>query len=297
MGRETNKQRREKQASTAREKAAAARAAQARVDQRRRAKTILSSVVAIAVVIAVIAVIAITRPGKQTPEGDRQPAAASLVEGGTGVAPATYNQVGQGSASLDAAKAINDAPLTKDGKPELLFIGGEFCPYCAAERWSMVQALSRFGTFDGLNRIRSSSTDTFPNTATFSFYKTSYTSKYLSFVGVENRDRANDQTDLEPVTDAQKKIWSKYTQLSFPFLYLDGKYVLTNTGFSPGDLAGLTWDQIIADLKDPTSSVAKDILGEANVLTAMIGKTTNGQPGDVCSAEGVTKIKLPTASA
>ena len=32
------------------------------------------------------------------------------------------------------------------GSPELFYYGAEYCPYCAAERWSVVIALSRFGT-------------------------------------------------------------------------------------------------------------------------------------------------------
>lgn len=295
MGRETNKQRREKQATSAREKAAVARAEQARLDQRRRARTILSSVVAVVVVVAVIAVIAITRPSHQSATGNRTSADPPVVNAVTGVSPASLDTVGQGTADLSAVKAINDTPLTDNGKPELLFVGAEFCPYCAAERWSMIQALSRFGTFKDLNTIRSSSTDTFPNTATFSFYKSSYTSQYLSFVPVEDEDRSN--APLEKPTSAENTIWMKYTQGSFPFMDVGGQYVVTNAGFSPGDLSGLTWSQITADLKDPTNPIAKDILGESNVITAMICKMTNNQPSSVCSSSGVAAVTLPTASA
>jgi hypothetical protein len=295
VGRETNKQRREKQASSAREKAASARAAQARVDQRRRAKTILSSVVAVVVVVAVIAVIAITRPGHQSATGARTSADPSIVKAVTGVDAASLDTVGQGTADLSAVKAISDTPLMDNGKPELLFVGAEFCPYCAAERWSMIQALSRFGTFKNLNTIESSSTDTYPNTATFSFYKSSYTSQYLSFVPVEDEDRSNQP--LEKPTSAENTIWMKYTQGSFPFMDVGGNYIVTNAGFSPGDLSGLTWNQITDDLKDPSNAIAKDILGESNVITAMICKMTGDQPSDVCSASGVTAVTLPTASA
>ncbi|HVX71051.1 MAG TPA: DUF929 family protein [Mycobacteriales bacterium] len=294
MGRETNKQRRERQAGTAREKAAAARAVQARVDQRRRAKTILSSVIGAAVVIALIAVFAITSGGgKQSAGGNRTDAAASVVSAVTSVEQASLDQVGEGAAQM-TAKAINDAPLTKDGKPELFGVLAEFCPYCAAERWPLIVALSKFGTFNDLKTVRSSSTDVDPNTATFSFYKSSYTSKYLAFTPIENEDRTGQP--LEDVTDAQKAIWFKYSQ-GFPFLDFGGKYVVTGPSFSPGDLKDLNWAQISDQLKDPTSKVAQDILGEANVFTAMICKMTNGQPSSVCSASGVTKINLPTQSA
>src|SRR5205823_15010475 len=43
------------------------------------------------------------------------------------------------------------------GKPEVLYIGAEYCPFCAAERWSLVYALARFGTFKGLLLSTSSS--------------------------------------------------------------------------------------------------------------------------------------------
>ena len=70
-------------------------------------------------------------------------------------------------------------PVHKDasGKPIVLYVGGEFCPYCAAERWSPVVALSRFGTFSNLTLLRSSSTDMFPDTRTFSFAGSHYSSK------------------------------------------------------------------------------------------------------------------------
>ncbi|HWA66880.1 MAG TPA: DUF929 family protein, partial [Mycobacteriales bacterium] len=295
VGRETNKQRREKQAVSAREKAASARAAQARLDQRRRARTILSSVLALGVVIAVIAVIAITQSGKSNnnPAGDPVAATDTVVNGVTGIAPASYDTVGQGSANLDAVKAINDPALTKDGKPELLFIGAEFCPYCAAERWSLINALSRFGTFTDLDQVRSANDD--GNLATFSFRKSSYTSKYLAFVPVEDEDR--DSQQLMKPTSAENTIWMKYTQGSFPFLYYGGKYVQTQVGFSIDDLSGLNWTQIIADLKNPGSTVAKDIIGEANVDTKLICQMIDNADSSVCSASALNAINLPSASA
>lgn len=294
MGRETNKQRRERQATSAREKAAAARAVQARVDQRRRAKAILSSVLALGIVIAVIAVVAITQSGKtkNNPAGDPVSASSTVVDGVTGVSPDVYNQVGQGTANLDAVKAISDPALTDNGKPELLFIGAEFCPFCAAERWSMINALSRFGTFSNLYQVRSANDD--GNLATFSFRKASYTSKYLSFVPVEDEDR-NSAPLMKP-TDAETAIWKKYTQQSFPFLYYGGQYVQTQVGFADTDLSGLNWTDITADLKNPDSKIAKDILGEANIDTALICKMTGGQPSSVCTASGLSSINVPTAS-
>jgi hypothetical protein len=287
VGRETNRQRRERQAASAREKAAAARAAARRQEQRRRAVAILSSVGVIALVGVVVAIIAINASGKNNVAGNRKPAAASVVRGITSVPAATFSQVGQGNAQL-IQKAVNDPPLTSNGKPEFLFVGGEFCPYCAAERWSMVAALSRFGKFSNLSEVSSSSTDVYKNTPTLSFYKSTYTSKYVSLVALENEDR--DRKQLEPLTQQQAALFTKYTR-GFPFLYLGGKYVQLNAGFSPGDLAGMTQQQVVNQLSDPTSKVAKDILGEANVLTAMICKLTNNKPASVCQASDITSLQ------
>ena len=285
MGRETNKRRRQRQAATAREKAAAARALQHRAEQRRRAWTIISGIVALAVVGVLIAVVAINSGGSQ--KNDRVAAQPAIVNGVTSVTPASLQTIGPGTASQSAKPIHGDPPLTSNGKPELLYIGGEFCPFCAAERWPMVQALSRFGKFSNLSQIRSASTDL--NIATFSFYKSSYTSKYLSFVPVENEDR--NRKPLVNMTSAQAALFSKYTGGAYPFLDFGGKYVQTNDGYDYSLLQGKNWQQIATALKDPASPIAKGILGEANNLTATICKMTNNQPSSVCGAPDITNLQ------
>jgi hypothetical protein len=289
VGRETNKQRRQKNAVTAREKASLARAEQQRADQRRRALTILSSVVAVALVLGVIGFFALNSHShkKQTASGNRVAATPSVVKEVTAVTPATLQTVGAGTATV-LPKKISDPALTSGGKPELLFVGAEFCPFCAAERWPMIQAMSRFGTFSNLNEISSSSTDTDPNTPTFSFYKSHYTSKYFTFVPVENEDR--NHNTLVNMTAAQNKIFSKYTD-GYPFLYFGGKYVETSESYDPALLAGLTQAQVASQLNDPTSKVAKAIDGSANAITAAICSMTNNQPASACLVPEVTNLQ------
>ena len=48
-------------------------------------------------------------------------------------------------------------------------------------------------------------------------------------------------------------------------------------------LKGLTWAQIAADLHDPSSPVAKAVLGTANYMTAAICELTGDQPASACT--------------
>ena len=75
----------------------------------------------------------------------------------------------------------------------MLFIGSEYCPFCAAQRWAMVNAFSRFGTFTGLTTTHSSSTDADPNTPTLTFYGSKYTSNYISLTTVETAAQLPDR--------------------------------------------------------------------------------------------------------
>ena len=85
------------------------------------------------------------------------------------------------------ATEISGTALTANGKPEVLYIGAEYCPYCAAERWAMIVALSRFGTFSGLATVHSAAAngageaEPYPNTPTWTFVNAKYTSQYLTF--------------------------------------------------------------------------------------------------------------------
>jgi hypothetical protein len=200
------------------------------------------------------------------------------------------------------------------GKPQFLYIGAEYCPYCAAERWSTVVALSHFGTFDKLYQTTSSSSDIYPSTPTFTFYTghyggSFYTSKYVDFVPVETQgnvaDSSGNYATLQTPTTEQENILNTYdvppytTQSgSIPFISIANQFIMTGASYSPQDLQNLQWQDIANSLSDPTSQVAKDILGTANYMTAAICMTTHQQPGNVCNSEVIQKIEqsLPKAS-
>jgi Domain of unknown function (DUF929) len=190
-------------------------------------------------------------------------------------------------------KGITDKPLTSNGKPEMLYIGATYCPYCGATRWGMAVALSRFGKFGPLKGIHSSSSDIYPNTPTLSFLHQQYTSKYLTFTPVENEGEQHQQ--LQALTKSQQALWVKYDTTNgsqgYPFIDFGNKTVLTGPMFSPQVLHGLTWAQVASRLKNPTDPVTSNITASANYFTAAICRMTNNQPGSVCKAGGIPSIE------
>jgi thiol-disulfide isomerase/thioredoxin len=293
---------RTKQDGTRRQKIAAQRAAARRAQVRKRIILAAASIVAVAAVVIALAVVKTSSvPGTAAAasEGPTGAALHSLVADVTSVPASVLDTVGGGDLAADGMTRVSATPLTADGKPELLYIGADFCPYCAAERWAMIVALSRFGTFSGLSTIHSSATDAYPDTPTFTFYGSSYTSKYLSFVPVEettNYRQGNSASTsvpyvtLQTPTAAEQALLNTYDPGSdgspIPFIDIGNKYVeISNLApYGPQDLAGLTWSQIAAALRDPSSAIAQGIDASANYLTAGICEMTGNQPATACTS-------------
>ncbi len=184
--------------------------------------------------------------------------------------------------------------LGAGGKPLITYVGAEYCPYCAAERWAVAVALSRFGTFSNLSGTHSSSSDVYPDTQTLSFYGSSYASPYLDFEPVEeatNQEVDGSYATLQTPTAAQSALLDSYDpQGSIPFIDIANKYVVTGASYSPQVLQGLSRAQIAAELADPSSAVAQAIDGTANDLTAAISAVTGDQPSSVCDSPAIEAI-------
>ena len=288
--------------STRREKIAAQRAAERRAEKRRRILLASGSVV---VVLAIVLVFVIVKLNSKSPSGSSSAsngptgaALAAVVDKTTSVPASTLDAVGSGGFT-SKIQTITGSPaaLTANGKPEMLYVGAEYCPYCGAMRWGMIVALSRFGTFSGLSTIHSSSIDVDPNTPTWSFYKSSYTSKYLTFSSVElttnvpDSSSASGYVNLQKPTAAQQALMNKYDAAPYstetgaiPFIDFGNKYLTLGTPYDPGVLAGLSWSQIATDLSNPQSTVAQAIDGTANNITAAICKMTGNQPASACTS-------------
>jgi uncharacterized protein DUF929 len=298
---------RTKQGASRRERIAAQRAIERRRQVRNR---IFIAIGAVAVVVVVVVVFVVFAANKKSPaakpsaNGPTGSALANVVKDTTTVPASTLATIGAGSVTSPPSSLANGTPLTSGGKPEMLYVGAEYCPYCAFERWGMVVALSRFGTFKNLSTTHSSSSDQFPNTPTWTFYKSSYTSKYLAFSSVEettNQLASNGQgyEPLQTPTAAQQALLAKYdappyvpaaSKGAIPFVYIGGKYLISGASASPSVLQGKTWASIASSLKDPNTDVAKAVGGTANFITAAICKTTGNQPSNVCTP-GITALQ------
>jgi hypothetical protein len=281
-----SKAQRSKQQS-ARARIAAQQAEQRAAERRRRMLAFGGIAVALVVVLVIIIVAVINNGSKSKQAGASNGTLPASVQSKLTVPASVLAQVGIGSSATSALKPATGPALTSGGKPEMLYIGAEWCPYCAAERWAMAVALDRFGSFSPLRGIHSSSSDIYPNTATLTFYRSTYTSKYLVFTPVENQDVNHNL--LQNLTPAQQAIWSKYGT-SYPFIDFDSKFTAATT-YLPAVLQGLTWSQIASDLQNPSSPVAQGADGSANLFTAAICRITGNQPGSVCNAAPVAALK------
>ena len=255
----------------------------------------------LAVIVVVVAFVLI-KPA-QNPGGSAKPGSASAASS-TGTAlpasvltdiatvpQATLNAVGAGTTYSGSVISVPGPPAATGGKPEVLYVGAEYCPYCATERWAMAVALSRFGTFSGLRGIYSSSTDVDPSTPTLTFYKSTYTSKYLTFTPVETTTEDRN-TALQNPTAQQAKTWQKYDSAgNIPFIDFGNKYLINQVTYDPSVLKGKTWAQIAAALNDKSSAIAKGADGSANMMTATICKLTHNKPANVCTSPTITSLE------
>ncbi len=258
---------------------------QAAARRKAQLKTVGGVALVVVVIAAIIVAVVLNTRGNDTkaPSG---PVASDVVAAVTGVPSSTIDAVGAGTSNNPPVAVKSPTPLTADGKPRVLYVGGEFCPYCAAERWSVVNALSRFGTFSNLGQTSSSSADVYPDTATLSFHGASYTSDYLSFTGAELTDRDHNPLDTLSAED-ESTVGTLNPKGSIPFIVYGGKFTTSGAGYDPQVLQGKSHQQIADALKDPSSDITKAIVGQANQITAALCQLTDQKPADVCGAAGV----------
>ena len=274
----------------------------------------------VAILLGVVGLVTYALTHVSSPTAPATPAVTSpavLVKLST-VPPATFDSVGVSvpGTSLTAPTVLaGQAPLTAQGKPEVLFVGAVFCPFCAAERWPLVVALARFGRFTELHDGVSAALTIFPNTPTFTFDGVGYVSRYLTLTGVELYSDTigpdGTYTRLARLTPAQATLVARYapqaggtTAGTAPFVDVAGRLVAVTSGFSPALLAGQSQAQIANEVATPATGsgtpgsgttappTGQAVIAVANQLSAGICAATGQQPSSVCRSKGVRSADL-----
>jgi hypothetical protein len=179
-------------------------------------------------------------------------------------------------------------PLTENGKPELLFIGAEYCPYCAAERWALYVALSKFGTFSpSPGRIHSATQD--GNVPTLTFYGTTYSSPYFEFTPVEATTNkpspSGGYTALQTPTAAQNALWQSVAGGSIPFLDFGGQEALVGAQYSYAPMSNLSFDDVAAQVGNNSTTIGANInAGAHRLIQTICSSLSSHQPASVCSS-------------
>jgi hypothetical protein len=308
---------------------AAQRNGQRRQQRRKTPRSGLVGWISVAVVLVVVAVFVIVKvtgssspPAASTDSAGRNPPLAPTDVTGpiTSVPSSVFDTVGVASLAPTFTVTAKQPFLKSNGLAQVVYEGGEFCPYCAMERWALVAGLARFGTFTGLKQIVSSSTDSaYQSIPTVSFLGSHYTSKYVAFTPYEEADIADKPLESPPAyiqtlystyDDTGSGSGTKFNggQGGIPFIDVANQYVSSGApaAFAPVATAlqhnGLTHAQIADSIKNPASPVgtamsANLLDGEANYLAAAICAVDGKKPASVCSSKGVAAAAAVLKSA
>jgi hypothetical protein len=268
----------------------------------RTARFAWGAVVVILVAVIALVTYALTDPTPQQQAAQRTTTAPEVVGQLAKVPPSVFDTVGitTPGTTLTAPVVLSGQPsLRYTGKPEVLYVGAEYCPFCAAERWPLIVALSRFGRFTGLKNMQSASLSVFSDIQTFSFVGSTYSSRYLTFTGVElysdEVDAQGTFTRIATLTPAQAAVVTHYDERpgtsassgTFPFVDIDNRMVTSTSGFSPALLVKQSQEAVAGGLTQAANPVTQAVVAAANQLTAGVCAATGQQPEPVCSSKGV----------
>lgn len=246
--------------------------------------------------------------GSSNPSATGTPTDAATFQEVTNVNLQLLDQIGTGgiASPFKLTQGSPSALTGPTGKPEVFYYGAEWCPFCAAERWSIIVALSHFGTFHTLTQVASASNDSYPSTATFTFYQSGYTSQYIDFVSIEIQDQQ--RATLQTPTASEQQLVNTYdgppyvaaqSAGGFPFVDIGNRYLISGPSYDAGVLRTNSQDpssaplsqQAIASQLATNNTLSQNVLGVANYLTASFCAITQNQPGSVCGDTTIQHIE------
>ena len=258
--------------------------------------TIIMTIVVIAVSLAVgVYLVSLANAPSRIDKLIGEPVSATDLSGLYRVSLQPYGPSATGTSMMGTVKNYGGTPLTSDGKPVVVYIGADYCEFCAVQRWSLVMALMRFGNISGLEYMASASGSE-GDYPTFTFTHVSYTSPYIVLQSYEVSDRSGNTLTTVPST--YSSTWQHYGSY-FPFMNFGNTYVVSTSMLLPAELSGKNWSQVITGIKagDP---IGLQIKQSANLITALICKVTGEVPAKICNASPIPDTSFgiagPTAA-
>jgi len=266
-----------------------------------RWRTLLVLIVAALVVIGVLAGL---RRGPAAPPATQQHSTTAAQDNRTllgvleHVDPQVVAAVGAGGLENTLVQ-VKDAPalLGASHHPQVVFLATEGCGLCAAQRWSMVIALSRFGTIKDVLLAISSVKEATGPLATFSFRHLQYTSRYVDLIAVETTD-PNGHT-LATLSPGDQRVVDRYdappyvaesSRGAVPWLDVANRYVMSGSGYAAQVLQNLNWTQIAGRLGNAQDPVTRAVVGNANWITAAICRVTGMSPAAACNPPAIQQL-------
>jgi hypothetical protein len=259
-----------------------ARGRQAAFQRKRRQQQLLfGGIGLVLVVVVVLVVVAVTGGGGSSGSTATPLASPAILRQITSVPPATLAAQAKSDPVLSPPEPITGAPLTENGLPKIVYIGAEYCPYCGGERWAMIMALSKFGTFTGIKQITSSASDDPSAIPTFSFLGASYRSRYLVFSTTETE--TVNRTPLQTPSPANAALEDKYDDGGgIPFMDLGGKWQISGASYDVTPMQHLSHATVAQAVATGSTKYASDIQSTAGTIISRLCNLTHGQPGSVC---------------
>jgi hypothetical protein len=234
---------------------------------------------------------------------DAPNAPADVVAAVTHVHAEQFEAVGQGDMRSLPIPVRARLALDPTGRVLITYIGAEWCAQCAAERWPLIVALSRFGQFSNLRATASAADGAYPSIPTFSFYGAEYASGLLDFASVElqsNERESGQFRHLQLPTEAEQQVMRTYdappyvasaSTAALPFIDIANRYVISGATFNPGLLTGGSSQSIAFSLASASSAQARAVIGSANILTAALCEATGDRPSTVCEQATVRRLE------
>ena len=181
--------------------------------------------------------------------------------------------------------------LTAEGRVEVAYVGGGWCPYCALGNWPLQVALSQFGTFTQLGGpLSSSPTDVYPGLKSWSFTGAHYVSVYFKLDAFETPPQSlSAPAGLSTLMNKYDR--APYAQSKgIPFTDIGDHFLVIGSASNVTALLHLGQAQVAADLRRPDSAVARIIDGAANYLVAATCLAPGASSAPICASKFAQRI-------